>query len=199
MAAASKAAIPSSSAVLGSISTLNNPNLLKMSYYFTILSPTDTPLFNIAFGTSKGYMNQFIIHSSLDILEEAQWTNGGMYLKHIDTYPPAAAYITAFLTPSGARFLLLHQPPNLPSSTSTSSGLGSSSLLGTAGSTTRASSSSIAANPTSPQTEEAVRQFMNEVYESYVKTAMSPFYKQGMEIKSPVFRTRVTAAGKKWL
>jgi hypothetical protein len=40
---------------------------------------------------------------------------------------------------------------------------------------------------------------MNEVYESYVKTAMSPFYKQGMEIKSPVFRTKVTGAGKKWL
>lgn len=66
-----------------------------MSYYFTILSPTDTPIFNIAFGTSKGggdgiarfrfpdtaqYMNQFIIHSSLDIVEEAQWTNGGMYV-----------------------------------------------------------------------------------------------------------------------
>ncbi|KAJ6120111.1 hypothetical protein N7523_004391 [Penicillium sp. IBT 18751x] len=183
-----------------------------MSYYFTILSPTDTPIFNIAFGTSKGggdgiarfrfpdtaqYMNQFIIHSSLDIVEEAQWTNGGMYLKHIDTYPPAAAYISAFLTPSGARFLLLHQPPQLPSGPS--SGLGSSSLLGSSASTTRASSSSIAANPTSPQTEEAVRQFMNEVYESYVKTAMSPFYKQGMEIKSPVFRAKVTGAGKKWL
>ncbi|KAJ5143913.1 Sedlin [Penicillium bovifimosum] len=211
MAAASKAtSFNSSTAHLG----LNNHFRLKMSYYFTILSPTDTPLFNIAFGTSKGggdgiarfrfpetaqYMNQFIIHSSLDILEEAQWTNGGMYLKHIDTYPPAAAYITAFLTPSGARFLLLHQPPHLPSSTSTGSGLGSSSLLGSAGSTTRASSSSIAANPTSPQTEEAVRQFMNEVYESYVKTAMNPFYRQGMEIKSPVFRSRVTAAGKKWL
>lgn len=68
-----------------------------MSYYFTILSPTDTPIFNIAFGTSKGggdgiarfrfpdtaqYMNQFIIHSSLDIVEEAQWTNGGMSVSH---------------------------------------------------------------------------------------------------------------------
>ncbi len=66
--------------------------------YFTILSPTDTPIFNIAFGTSKGggdgiarfrfpdtaqYMNQFIIHSSLDIVEEAQWTNGGMYVSLI--------------------------------------------------------------------------------------------------------------------
>ncbi|PIG80814.1 coiled-coil domain-containing protein [Aspergillus arachidicola] len=64
-----------------------------MSYYFTILSPTDVPLFNIAFGTSKGggdgiarfrfpdtaqYMNQFIIHSSLDIVEEAQWMNGNL-------------------------------------------------------------------------------------------------------------------------
>lgn len=120
------------------------------------------------------------------------------YLKHIDTYPPAAAYISAFLTPSGARFLLLHQPPQLPNSSS-SSGLGTSSLLGSSGNLARGSTSSIAANPTSPQTEEAVRQFMNEVYESYVKTAMSPFYKQGMEIRSPVFRTRVNAAGKKWL
>lgn len=117
------------------------------------------------------------------------------YLKHIDTYPPAAAYISAFLTPSGARFLLLHQPPQLPSATPT----GSSSLLNASGSATRASSNSIAANPTSPQTEEAVRQFMNEVYDTYVKTSMSPFYKQGMEIRSPVFRGRVTAAGKKWL
>ncbi|RJE25158.1 hypothetical protein PHISCL_02497 [Aspergillus sclerotialis] len=184
-----------------------------MSYYFTILSPSDAPLFNIAFGTSKSggdgiarfrfpdsaqYMNQFVIHSSLDIVEEAQWMNGNMYLKHIDTYPPAAAYISAFLTPSGTRFLLLHQPPQPPSTSST----GGSSLLSSSfsgASSSRASSSSVAANPTSPQTEEAVRQFMNEVYENYVKTIMSPFYRQGMEIRSPVFRTKVTAAGRKWL
>ncbi|KAL4889197.1 Sedlin [Aspergillus ambiguus] len=191
-----------------------------MSYYFTILSPSDVPLFNLAFGTSKSggdgiarfrfpdtaqYMNQFIIHSSLDIVEEAQWMNSNMYLKHIDTYPPAAAYISAFLAPSGARFLLLHQPPQLPTpgAGGTNSSVGSSSLLASSFSggvgSTRASSSSVAANPTSPQTEEAVRQFMNEVYENYVKTVMSPFYRQGMEIKSPVFRARVSAAGRKWL
>lgn len=142
--------------------------------------------------------NQAPYFTSMIFDTERHTNKATRYLKHIDTYPPAAAYISAFLTPSGARFLLLHQPPQLPSS-GNSSGLGSSSLLGSSGSTTRASSSSVAANPTSPQTEEAVRQFMNEVYESYVKTAMSPFYKQGMEIRSPVFRTRVTAAGKKWL
>ena len=69
-----------------------------MSYYFTILSPTDVPLFNIAFGTSKSggdgiarfrypdtaqYMNQFIIHSSLDIVEEAQWMNGNLYVSSL--------------------------------------------------------------------------------------------------------------------
>ncbi|KAL2838458.1 Sedlin [Aspergillus pseudoustus] len=204
-----------------------------MSYYFTILSPTDAPLFNIAFGTSKSggdgiarfrfpeasqntYMTQFIINSSLDMLEEAQWMNGNMYLKHIDTYPPAAAYISAFLTPSGTRFVLLHQPPqpNIPASATTSGAAGSMSmslsastsssstgggLFGGSGSSGRTSSSSIAANPTAPQTEEAVRQFMSEVYEGYVKTVMSPFYRRGMEIKSPVFRGKVSAAGRKWL
>ena len=143
--------------------------------------------------------------------------NKHRYLKHVDTYPPASAYITAFLTPSGARFLLLHQPPQLPSSTGGAAGSsggaggsgggGGGSLLGSSfsasalggGGSSRASSSSIAANPTAPQTEEAVRQFMNEVYENYVKTVMSPFYRQGLEIKSPVFRARVTAAGRKWL
>ncbi|KAL1977465.1 hypothetical protein VTN31DRAFT_324 [Thermomyces dupontii] len=208
-----------------------------MSYYFTILSPKDVPLFSITFGTSKAggdgvarfrfpesaaYMNQFIVHAALDIVEEAQWTNGSLYLKHIDTYPPAAAYVSAFLTPSGVRFLLLHQPPpnaaagtasgSGSSSTSTSvnpfAGLASSmSGSGSASSPTSASplarvassSSSVATNPTSPQAEEAVRQFMNEVYENWVKTVMSPFYRQGMPVTSPVFRARVQAAARKWL
>ncbi|CRG90540.1 hypothetical protein PISL3812_07584 [Talaromyces islandicus] len=189
-----------------------------MSYYFTILSPTDVPLFSLTFGTSKAggdgiarfrfpesaqYMNQFVVHASLDIVEEAQWTNGSLYLKHIDTYPPTASHVSAFLTPSGARFILLHQPPQLPSSSGGAGGVAGSTASLAAGlgaaATSRASSSSIAANPTSPQTEEAIRQFMNEVYENWVKTVMSPFYRQGMQITSSVFRSRVTAAGRKWL
>jgi len=138
------------------------------------------------------------------------------YLKHIDTYPPTAAHISAFLTPSGARFLLLHQPPQISSGNTAAgaSSMGASTLGGGSGGTggsgvssaspsssssSRASSSSIAANPTSPQTEEAIRQFMNEVYELWVKTVMNPFYRQGVEIRSSVFRSRVVAAGRKWL
>jgi hypothetical protein len=68
-----------------------------------------------------------------------------------------------------------------------------------AASATSRASTSIAANPTSPQTEEAVKQFFTEVYENWVKTIMSPFYQVNMEVRSPVFRARVAAAGKKYL
>lgn len=65
--------------------------------------------------------------------------------------------------------------------------------------TTSRASTSIAANPTSPQTEEAIKQFFTEIYENWVKTIMSPFYQVNMEVKSPVFKARVAAAGRKYL
>ncbi|KAK3340577.1 Sedlin [Neurospora tetraspora] len=222
-----------------------------MSYYFAIIGTQDNPLFEYDFGTSKQggdgmarfteqarQLNQFIIHSSLDIVEEVQWTNGQMYLKLIDRF--FTSYISCFLTASNIKFLLLHQPPSTSSSSSalphpSSSGSSSTStlvqsshhpptsastsslsvipslstltggsnsstptLIGGGGTSSR-TSTSIAANPTSPQTEEAIRNFFAEVYENYVKAIMSPFYKTNMEIRSPVFRARVAAAGRKYL
>lgn len=65
--------------------------LLAMSYYFAIVGTRDNPLFEHEFGTSRGggdgiarfrddarHMNQFIVHSSLDIVEEVQWGTGQM-------------------------------------------------------------------------------------------------------------------------
>lgn len=67
-----------------------------MSYYFAIIGTQDNPLFEYEFGTSKQggdgqarfteqarHLNQFILHSSLDIVEEVQWTNGQLY-----SHPP---------------------------------------------------------------------------------------------------------------
>ena len=64
-----------------------------MSYYFAIVGTQDNPLFEYEFGTAKQggdgvarfaeqarHMNQFIVHSSLDIVEEVQWGNGQMYV-----------------------------------------------------------------------------------------------------------------------
>jgi hypothetical protein len=63
-----------------------------MSYYFAIIGTQDNPLFEYEFGTAKQggdgiarfaeqarHMNQFIVHSSLDIVEEVQWGHGQMY------------------------------------------------------------------------------------------------------------------------
>lgn len=60
-----------------------------MSYYFAIIGTQDNPLFEYEFGTSKQggdgqarfseqahQLNQFVLHSSLDIVEEVQWTTG---------------------------------------------------------------------------------------------------------------------------
>lgn len=68
-------------------------NARKMSYYFAIIGTQDNPLFEYEFGTAKQggdgvarfpeqarHMNQFIVHSSLDIVEEVQWGNGQMYV-----------------------------------------------------------------------------------------------------------------------
>jgi hypothetical protein len=86
------------------------------------------------------------------------------------------------MTGGNVKLLLLHQP------TATAGGASSSR-----------NSTSVGANPTSPQTEEAIKNFFTEVYENYVKAIMSPFYKVNMEIRSPVFRQRVAAAGRKYL
>lgn len=97
------------------------------------------------------------------------------------------------MTGAGCKFLLLHCPdPNQTSGT-----LGGTDPLRSA--SNRASSNNIANNPVSPATEEAVRQFFADVYESWVKTIMNPFYTVNMEIKSPVFKQRVMAAGRKYL
>ncbi|KAI9876959.1 MAG: TRAPP subunit [Pleopsidium flavum] len=165
-----------------------------MSYYFCIVGTKDNPLFEHEFGTSKQggdgiarfreearHMNQFIVHSSLDIVEEVQWLNGQMYLKNIDRFQNN--YISCFLTGGTIKFLLLHLPSTPAPSSTTSS----------------RASTSIAANPTSQATEDAIRQFMMEVYEVWVKTIMNPFYRVNMEVKSPVFRQRVAAAGRKYL
>lgn len=171
-----------------------------MSYYFVIISPTDSPLFELTFGTSKvggdgvarftndetsRYMNQFIVHAALDVVEEVQWLSPNMWLKVIDSYAPTSSHVSCFLTGSNVRFMLLHQPSAVPT--------GAGSRLSTV------SSTSIPHNPTSPQTEDAIRQFMTEVFELWVKTTMNPFYRLGNQITSPVFRQRVTAAGRKWL
>lgn len=65
--------------------------LNPMSYYFCIIGTKDNPLFELEFGTSKQggdgvarfptdarQLNPFIVHASLDVVEEVQWLNPQM-------------------------------------------------------------------------------------------------------------------------
>jgi trafficking protein particle complex subunit 2 len=85
------------------------------------------------------------------------------------------------VTAGNVKFLLLNQPSSQ-----------------TSGASSR-SSSAVGANPTSPATEEAIKNFFIEVYDNWVKAIMSPFYKANMEVTSPIFKSRVAAAGRKYL
>ena len=132
------------------------------------------------------------------------WLLINRYLKCIDKF--FNNYVSCFITGSNAKFLLLHQPTASANSYAPGAGgAGGPMMAGsnTAASATTAASSrastSIGANPTSAATEEAIKNFFNEVYENWVKTVMSPFYKVNMEIQSPLFRAKVAAAGKKYL
>ena len=175
-----------------------------MSYYFAIIGTKDNPLFEHEFGTSKQggdgiarfhtesrHLNQFIVHSSLDIVEEIQWssttpTSGGapMYLKHIDRFQ--GSYISCFLTAGNVKFLLLTAP------SAAAPGRASGGLAARGG---------LAANynPTAAATEEAVKNFFLDVYDAWVKTIMNPFYLLDQRVTSPVFRQRVAGAAKKYL
>ncbi|SMQ48646.1 unnamed protein product [Zymoseptoria tritici ST99CH_1A5] len=174
-----------------------------MSYYFAIIGTRDNPLFELDFGTSKiggdglarfreeaKHMNQFIVHAALDMVEEVQWSTKELYLKKVDSFQNN--HIHAFLTGGNVKFMLLMNPD--PASTPYSSYPTAPSQRAGARQSTL-----IANNPNSQQTEEAVRQFMTEVYENWVKCIMNPFYTVNQPVTSPVFRSRVSMAAKKYL
>ncbi|TGZ84237.1 Sedlin [Ascodesmis nigricans] len=90
-----------------------------MSFYFAIIGTRDNPLYTYEFGTSKSggdgvarfredqrSMNQFILHSSLDMVEEVQWTNRDLYLKTVDRFNNLM--VSGFVTGGNIKFLLLH-------------------------------------------------------------------------------------------
>ncbi|CCG82867.1 Trafficking protein particle complex subunit 2 [Taphrina deformans PYCC 5710] len=94
-----------------------------MSFMLAIVGTRDNPLYTLEFGTSKSGgdgtpkfredqrpMNQFILHSSLDIVEEVQWTSGIMYMKSIDKFN--SNLISTFLTAGNIKLMLLHELRN---------------------------------------------------------------------------------------
>lgn len=75
---------------------------------FMIVGKTE-PLFEADIGAGNdelSYLHQFILHSSLDMLQSTMWTNSSTFLRVIDRFN--ALQISAYVTPGGMTLLLLH-------------------------------------------------------------------------------------------
>jgi len=87
------------------------------SYYFVIVGLRDNPIFEMEF-QAKGekredngrYLNQFVAHAALDLVDLHAQQNPSMYLKAIDNFNQWN--VSAFVTASKLRFLMLHNVKN---------------------------------------------------------------------------------------
>jgi len=78
------------------------------------VAPGAGPKGNIGYGNKYGpggkHVMQLVAHSSLDVVEDVQWTNGGMYHKAIDKFYEWT--VSAWLTPGGVKIIILHEIKN---------------------------------------------------------------------------------------
>ncbi|SCU85002.1 LAFA_0D13300g1_1 [Lachancea sp. 'fantastica'] len=168
-----------------------------MPCYFAIISIKDNPIYEAEFTNPQfnqfppelKELNPFILHASLDILEDLQWqthpqsgansgTNSGFlrsrhsssnsncYLGKIDHFYGLA--ITGYLSYGNMKFVMVH---------SGNVNNGAPVLID----------------------DVSVKSFYQEVHELYVKTLMNPFYTLNDPITSPVFDRKVRALAKKYL
>ncbi|EDO14344.1 hypothetical protein Kpol_182p2 [Vanderwaltozyma polyspora DSM 70294] len=174
-----------------------------MPQYFAIIGEKDNPVYEAEFTAQQGLsgqgqqgfpqdlkeLNPFMLHASLDIIEDLQWqtnlpahsttsgTTGGGFLRSRNTSNLSNCYfgkvdhfygliITAYVTYSGMKFVMVHG-----SSTAT----------------------------TAQVDDNSVKLFYQEVHELYIKTLMNPFYTPGTPISSSAFDSRVRTLARKYL
>lgn len=141
-----------------------------MSYFLAIVGKDDRPLYELEFGSTRPSgdaqshfppsirdLTPYIVHASLDVVDEVQWTTPNLFLRGVDKF--YGYTISAFVTPGNVRLLLLHLSKN----------------------------------------EESIRQFFMDVWDAYVKTLLSPFYKEGDPIDNPYFDQKVKLMAKRHL
>lgn len=157
------------------------------TYYFTIIGTKDNPIYELEFssfktpsstpGTSKFPNNikeilPFISHSSLDVIEDNQWSNNQFHLGKVDSF--YGLQVNAFITQGSIKFVLCFDNNGSGNLLSNSSGI-------------------------NKYDDNSIRQFFVEANDLYVKCLMNPFYSVNDAITSPDFDLKVKMLARKYL
>ena len=88
--------------------------------YFVIIGSNDRLLYEYPKESAMKYasdneyvLNQFVILSALDYIEEKKKTSSKMYFKSIDVY--GSHHLSAFITPGNIKFILMTQSKSFES------------------------------------------------------------------------------------
>lgn len=188
-----------------------------MPQSFAIIGSNDNPIYEAEFSIQQGSqknlgfpqelkeMNPFILHASLDIIDDIQW----------QLTPSNSQYSNDSGSGIGSNFGISNSGGFLRSKNINNTdncylgkvdhfyGLAITAYISYGGMkfVMIHGSSNISSNSTMNVVidDNACRSFYQEVHELYVKTLMNPFYKQGDPITSPVFDSRVRSLARKYL
>mmetsp|Transcript_24383 Transcript_24383/g.33590 ORF Transcript_24383/g.33590 Transcript_24383/m.33590 type:complete len:136 (+) Transcript_24383:304-711(+) len=83
--------------------------------YFVIVSRDDHPIFEADLSSGSktedvSHLHQFILHASLDPIDERMWESTSMNLKIVDKFNEL--HVSAYVTAGRSRLLLLHETRN---------------------------------------------------------------------------------------
>lgn len=80
---------------------------------FVVVGANDVPLYQADLTSRRDdtsakevYRHHFVLHAALDSVDDAMWTTKELHLKTVDRF--SNQYVSAFVTPSNVRLLLLH-------------------------------------------------------------------------------------------
>ncbi|KAF4696493.1 RNA-binding protein 42 [Perkinsus olseni] len=96
-----------------------NDQVADINLFMIVDGKDDLPLYSADLSSSAGrrddspHLDQFVMHSSLDVIDEAMWGTTDTFFPMVDRFNDFL--ISAFLGASNVRFLLLHRHTSIRS------------------------------------------------------------------------------------